>query len=211
MYVHPAFKVAEQDALAFARERAFGAVIAVDGDRPVAAHVPFLMRERDGGLWLEAHVAKANPLHEVIASAPRVLVIVSGADAYISPDWYVSEDQAPTWNYAAVHLSGIAHVMPSSRAHAHVDALSLAHEQRLKPKTPWRTSKMSERRLATMLAAIVAFEVRIDKVEAAFKLGQNKSATDAQEVARMLAWRGSPNETAVARAMRARIKLEEPA
>ena len=34
------------------------------------------------------------------------LLRVNGADAYVSPDWYVSPDQVPTWLYQAVHLTG---------------------------------------------------------------------------------------------------------
>lgn len=206
MYVNPAFKSSDREALAFARERGFGAVVAMDGVSPVAAHVPFLMRETNGIARLEAHVAKANPLHEVIAANPRVLLIVSGADAYVSPDWYVSEYQVPTWNYSAVHLSGVARTLPAERTLAHVEAISLDREARLLPKKPWSTSKMPEQRLQMMLAAIVAFEIVVDRVEAAFKLGQNKSTTDVYEASRMLEWRGTPGERSVAKAMRMSMK-----
>lgn len=86
MYVNPAFKIADREALDFARARGFGAIVAMDGTQPIAAHVPFILYEQDGGVRLEAHLAKPNPLHRVLAAAPRVLVIVSGSDAYISPD-----------------------------------------------------------------------------------------------------------------------------
>ena len=143
MYVNPAFKIADREALDFARARGFGAIVAMDGTQPIAAHVPFILYEQDGGVRLEAHLAKPNPLHRVLAAAPRVLVIVSGSDAYISPDWYVSEDQVPTWNYSAVHLSGMAAALPPERTHAHVEAISMDREERLRPKKPWSTSKMT--------------------------------------------------------------------
>ncbi|MFM9940071.1 MAG: FMN-binding negative transcriptional regulator [Hyphomicrobiaceae bacterium] len=211
MYINPAFKTDDRDALAFVRERSFGAVVAVDGAQPVAAHVPLLLIEQDGAVRLEAHVAKANPLHQVIAAAPRVLVTVTGADAYISPDWYVSENLVPTWNYSAVHLSGTAHVLPPERTHAHVEAISLDREERLRPKRPWSTAKMSDRHLQMMLAAIVAIEIRVDRIETVFKLSQNRSAIDAHEVARMLDWRGSPSEKSVARDMRGVLRFGKPA
>ncbi len=211
MYVNPAFKTDDRDALDFVRERSFGAIVAVDGAQPVAAHVPLLLIEREGAVRLEAHVAKANPLPQRIAAAPRVLVTVTGADAYISPDWYVSDNLVPTWNYSAVHLSGAAYVLPPERTHAHVEAISLDREERLRPKQPWSTSKMSERQLQLMLTAIVAIEIHIDRIEAVFKLSQNRAAIDAHEVARMLDWRGSPNEKSVARDMRGVMKLGKPA
>ena len=209
MYVNANFKIPEADAIAFVRERAFGVVTAIDNGVPVAVHVPLLVADEAGKLRLEAHVARANPIHGVIAASPKVLVVVSGADAYISPDWYVSADQVPTWNYRAVHLTGTARLLPREGTHAHVEALSLAHEQRLLPKKPWSTSKMTERKLQMMLAAIVPIEITVERIEAAFKLGQNREPIDAHEAARMLDWRGSPGERAVARAMRDRLKLDK--
>lgn len=206
MYVNAHFRITESDAVAFVRERAFGVVTAIDAGVPVAVHVPLLVAEEAGKLRLEAHVARANPIHGVIAASPKVLVVVSGADAYISPDWYVSADQVPTWNYQAVHLTGTARTLPKEHTHTHVEAISLAHEQRLLPKKPWSTSKMTDRKLQMMLAAIVPIEISVDRIEAAFKLGQNKETVDAHEAARMLEWRGSPNERLIARAMRERLK-----
>lgn len=205
MYVNAAFKTADEAALSFVRERGFGAVVAIDAGQPVAAHVPFLVADAAGEIRLTAHLARPNPLHAIIEASPRVLVIVSGSDAYISPDWYTSHDQVPTWNYMAVHLSGTARVLPPDATRAHVEALSLANEERLRPKKPWSTSKMSERKLEAMLRAIVPIEIRVERVEASFKLSQNKSVTDRHEAARMLEWRGGPGERAVAQAMRSRL------
>jgi predicted FMN-binding regulatory protein PaiB len=82
MYVPPVHKVSADVATQFVRERAFGLMIGVDGTVPVAVHVPFLVETRsDGTLRLEAHVARVNPFHGVIARAPDVLITVSGPDA----------------------------------------------------------------------------------------------------------------------------------
>jgi len=208
MYVNAAFETDEDAAWAFVSERAFGAVVAVDGGRPVASHVPLLVTGDGAHRSIEFHLARANPLHEVIAAAPQVTVVVSGPDAYISPDWYTSEDQVPTWNYIAAHIDGTARPMPPERAHAHVEAMSLAFESRLAPKKPWSTSKMAERRLAMMLSAIVPIEIEVQSIEASFKLSQNKTVSDAYEVARMLAWRGGSGERAIAEAIQKRLKSE---
>jgi transcriptional regulator len=207
MYVPPVFKVAPDVARAFVRDRGFGLMIAVDGALPVAVHAPFLVNETpDGHLRLEAHVARANPFHEVIARAPDVLIAVSGPDAYISPDWYVAKDQVPTWNYIAVHLRGRARPLPADRTLAHVDALSTAFEQRLAPKPAWHSAKMPEQKRSAMLAAIVAFEIDITGFDAQWKLGQHKSRADRIEVARMLAWRGAWDGSALAEFMKAKLR-----
>ncbi len=187
MYVPPVFKVEQDTALAFVAERGFGTVVAVDGAMPVAVQVPFVCeRKADGALRLECHVARANPFHAVIARAPDVLVTVSGPDAYISPDWYVAHDQVPTWNYIAAHLRGTAKVMPAEATLAHVDRLSAIFEERLLPKPPWRSEKMTAARRSAMLAAIVVFEITVDGFDASWKLGQHKARADRLEVARVL-------------------------
>ena len=206
MYVNPAFKTDSETAWDYVIERGFGAVIAIDDGVPIAAQVPLLVTGEGERRRVEFHVARVNLLHEIVARSPRVLVIVSGPDAYISPDWYASADQVPTWNYRAAHITGTARAMPPDRALAHVEAMSLHFEQRLSPKKPWSTSKMTEARRQAMLRAIVPIEFDVEHIEASTKLGQNKSPADRMEVARMLAWRGGWSEAALAEAMRADIR-----
>ena len=166
MYVNPAFRTEDQAAWDYVIARGFGAVVTHDEGRPLAAQVPLLVTERDGRRWLEFHVARPNPLHEVVARNPRVLVVVSGPDAYISPDWYASEDQVPTWNYLAAHITGTARPMASEATLDHVERMSLHFEERLRPKKPWSTSKMTPRKREAMLRAIVAMEIEVESIEA---------------------------------------------
>ena len=192
MYIPPAFKTDDDTALAFAAKRGVCALIAVDGGRPVASHLPFLVHRDEGRLWLELHVARANPLHEVITRAPDVLLTVSGPDAYISPDWYVSADQVSTWNYVSVHLTGTARVVPRIDNLAHVDRLSAHFEEQLLPKKPWTSAKMTAAPREAMLSAIVGVQIDVTKIEAQWKLGQHKSAADQAGVIAALEALGTP-------------------
>ena len=207
MYVNSAFKTDEMAAWDFVAERGFGAIVAIDQGTPVSAHVPLLVTGTGDERRVEFHVARANPIHQVIAAGPRVLVIVTGPDAYISPDWYVSADQVPTWNYVAAHLTGTARAIPHAQALDHVERMSLSFERRLLPKKPWSTSKMTEQKRAMMLRAIVPIEIEIERIECSFKLSQNKTVTDRMEAARMLDWRGSYGERGVAQAMRCALQV----
>lgn len=205
MYVHPAFKTDEDSAWRYVEARGFGAVVAIDAGKPVGAHVPLMTLGEPAGGRIQFHVARLNPLHEIIAKAPSVLVTVWGPDAYISPDWYVSADQVPTWNYVSVHLSGTARVLPHEQALEHVEALSQRFEAWLAPKKPWSTTKMPARKLEAMLKAIVPIEIHVDSIEASWKLGQHKSTADQYEVARMLEWRGDWNGLGMAQVMKERF------
>ena len=98
MYANPAFKVHPAASLAFAAARGFGLVVACDAGRPIAAHLPFRLIEQDGKVpKLEFHVARANPLGAIAEKGGTWLVAVQGHDAYVSPDWYASAEQVPTW------------------------------------------------------------------------------------------------------------------
>lgn len=203
MYTPAPFKAGDAEALAFATERGFGTLIAVDGGQPVASHLPFLIERPAGRTRVACHVARANPLHEMIARNPRVLLTVIGPDAYVSPDWYVSTDQVSTWNYVSVHLSGLARILPAEAALPHVDALSAVFERRLLPKQPWTSAKMSPQRREAMLRAIVPLEIEVEKIEAQWKLGQHKSAADQAGV--QAAWdTGDANAQALAAIARKR-------
>jgi transcriptional regulator len=186
MYIPPVFKTDDDTALKFAAARGFGTLIAVDQGRPMAAHLPFLMHRGADGVRVELHVARANPLHEIIAKAPEVLLTVLGPDTYISPDWYVSADQVPTWNYVTVHLGGTARAVPHIKNLDHADRLSAQFEHKLLPKTPWTSSKMTVAKREAMLRAIVGIEIAITTVEAQWKLGQHKSVADQESVVRNL-------------------------
>jgi transcriptional regulator len=208
MYIPTVFTTDTDKALDFAATRGFGTFVAVDGGRPVASHLPFLLERRDGRVMLEAHVARANPLHDIFARAPDVLVTVMGPDAYISPDWTIAKDQVPTWTYVSVHLSGVARLLPAVENLAMVDRMSAAFEERLKPKRPWTSDKMTPAKREAMLKAIVGLEVEVTAVEGQWKLNQHKPRADRMEVVRMLDWRGDWGSKSVAELMIETLKTD---
>jgi transcriptional regulator len=70
---------------------------------PLAAHVPFLLSDEAGAAGL--HLARSDPVVRAGLPASAVM-IVSGPDACVSPDWSGAWDQVPPWNHGAVHLAG---------------------------------------------------------------------------------------------------------
>jgi transcriptional regulator len=202
MYANPAFKVHPAVALAFAKARSFGLVVACEAGRPVASLLPFRLLERDGAVpRLQFHVARVNPLAKLAEKSGTWLVAVQGADAYVSPDWYASGDQVPTWLYEAVHLSGPVHVVPAAHTADHVAALSAQFEQWLTPKPPWNMGRLPPARRDMLLKAIVAIEMTVETVEASFKLNQHKADADQAAVAAALAQQADQGAQAIAARM----------
>jgi len=112
MYTPSPFKSDRTASLAFAEARGFGLACAWDGAKPVASSLPFyLTSANDGTPRALFHVARHNPLIKLADGTTSWLLAVNGADAYVSPDWYVSPDQVPTWLYQAVHLTGPVRAM----------------------------------------------------------------------------------------------------
>jgi transcriptional regulator len=200
MYVHSAFKADLVASRTLRVSRGFGTLVAFDGEMPVASHLPFLFRPSEAGGEIELHVARANPLHAIVAANPRVLLTCTGADAYISPDWYVSANQVSTWNYVAVHATGTARTMSADELRAHLVRLSAHFEERL-PKTPWTVDKMDPQRLGAMMNAIVGMVVQVETIEGQWKLGQHKGQEDHEAVVAALRARNDPAAASVAKLM----------
>jgi transcriptional regulator len=174
MHPNPVYRHAtEQENLDFARDVGFG-VLAVNGSEgPLISHVPFLLST--DGTGCEFHLVRSNPIARALHEAQPVRIAVNGPHSYVSPDWYGIDDQVPTWNYVAVHLSGTAQQAPDDVLHDLLDRLSAQFEQRLLPKQPWVSAKMSEGVMARMMRQIVPFTMQVAQIEGTWKLNQNKT------------------------------------
>ena len=173
MHPNPIFHTETDDRnIAFARERAFG-VLAVNGeDGPMMSHVPFLIDEE--GAQLDLHLVRSNPIARALKAPMRAKIAVSGADGYISPDWYEVPDQVPTWNYVAVHITGRLEMLPQEQMRDMLDRQSRHFEDQLLPKAPWKTDKMTPEVLEKMMRQIVPCRMTIEAVDGTWKLNQNK-------------------------------------
>ena len=183
-------------------EFGFAMLISSSGAEPMLSHVPVLVEHGPNGpVTAIGHVAAANPHASLLRSGPAMLVF-HGPSGYVSPNWYTSPAQSvPTWNYVAVHLHGtIERLDAIAEKRAIVDALTARHEAAL--PQPWTSDKMAPPLLEKMLGAIVGFRLRVTRVDAKFKLSQNRSAADREGVLRGLASRDMANATALADWMR---------
>jgi len=173
MHPNPVFHT--QDALhnlAYARDRAFGVLAVNAPDGPLLSHIPFLLDDDGETVWL--HLVRSNPIVNHIKEPQSARIAISGPDSYISPDWYGVIDQVPTWNYVAVHLMGQLELRPQEELHAILDRQSTLFEDRLLPKTPWKTEKMSDGVMERMMRAIVPCKMVLTGVDGTWKLNQNK-------------------------------------
>ncbi len=176
----------------------FGTLISASDERPFATHLPFIYEA--AGSRLLAHMARANPHWQRLAeSALDALVIFQGPHAYVSPTLY-SEPGVPTWNYAAVHVYGRFRVLDDPTDHRHVlESLTQQHEAAR--DDPWQANFDSSM-VQQMMRATVAFEIIISELQGKFKLSQNRSTTDRDNVIEALEAEGVENAAGVASMMR---------
>lgn len=170
--MHPSRAFAWEDRdemLAFLARVSFSAIVAIGDEGPAVAHTPVLVAGPDRLLF---HISKSNRALAALEGGTAILSCV-GPHAYVSPDWYGSDDQVPTWNYLAVECEGPLRRLEPDALPGLLDGLSAVQEGLL-PKTPWTRDKMSAGRFEGLLKAIVGFEMRIDSIRGTRKLGQNK-------------------------------------
>jgi transcriptional regulator len=178
-------------------ERGFALIVGVDDGRPLAAHAPVLV----SGESLRFHLSVQNPLSTALQVSGRALAVITGDDAYISPDWYAASDQVPTWNYLSVEIEGELRVLDRDEVTQFLDDLSAHFEARLAPKAPWTRGKMSPGRFEGMIGGIIGFEMTIERLAGIAKLSQNKSDAERVRVAEALAARPESSSRAIASLM----------
>jgi transcriptional regulator len=182
VYISEHFRVRDhEDAIKFMRANPFAILISSTDAGPFATHLPLFLRATPGDekVVLRGHVAKANPHWRHLEQQPQCLAIFHGPHSYISPSNYTLQESVPTWNYGAVHLYGNAQVFSSPEA-----LQGVLHEliHTFEPAYAVQWASLDEGFRERMLRQIVGFEIEVTKMEAKFKLNQNRSREDQQNV-----------------------------
>lgn len=179
MHPAPSFRVEDRAVLLdFIAVHPFVTIAASVGGRPIVAQSPVIIRDLDGEVALDFHLSRGNVLTPYLTQGFQAVVLATGMDAYISPDWYESADQVPTWNYQSVEAEGSVAPLNDDELIALLDDLSAQEEARLAPKTPWTRDKMKPGKFEAMLRGIQGGRLFIERLEGTFKLSQNKGEAD---------------------------------
>jgi transcriptional regulator len=158
--------------LAFMRRHSFATLVSAGAGGAIqATHLPFVAEEQGGELRLLGHQARANPQWRELA-ATEVLVIFQGPHAYVSPGLYQRHPSVPTWNYAAVHVYGSLRLLEERE-----DKLRILRALVRDSDPAWleEMERLPEDYLALKLSGIAAFEITVSRVEARWKLSQDRS------------------------------------
>lgn len=170
-----------------------------DDGAPFASHLPVLYRREDEDILIEGHWARPNPQ---AGHAGRMLMIMHGPHAYVSPSVYPDKETAarvPTWNYAVAHLRGRVECFEDAPALADlVDRLSRRFEASV--GRDWRFEADRPDHHA-QLRGIVGFRFVPTRIDLKFKLSQNHPPANRDAVRDDLAGRDDPSARALAALM----------
>jgi transcriptional regulator len=153
-----------------------------------ANHIPMLIDSDPQPFGvLTGHVARANPVWRN-GSVPA-LAVFTGPEHYISPSWYPSKQEhgrvVPTWNYAVVHAHGTL-TLHDDREWLRSLVIRLTETHEAQFEKPWSVSDAPPDYIDGMLKAIVGVELKIDRLEGKWKMGQNRSESDRTAAAETL-------------------------
>jgi transcriptional regulator len=208
LYVPSHFAGGDRAAVArLVHDHPFATLVTPARPEPFVTHLPLLhIADCEPHGTLVGHFARANPHAREVASEESI-AIFHGPHAYVSPSWYAEpEISVPTWNYAVVHAHGrieLAERPADTRAILDL----LIHRFESARPAPWQP-QFERERLAAMVNAIVGFRIKVKRLDAKFKLSQNRSRLDRTRVAAALDAEGYADAAATAAWMRTSLQAE---
>ena len=144
-------------------------------------------------------MAKANPQWQSFRAEESIMLIFMEAHTYISSSWYEKAD-VPTWNYIAVHAYGKPRVFEGEELLDFVMAQLDKYE--FSSENPVRQEHLEKPSLMRKLKGIVGFEIKVEDLQARYKLSQNKNETTFKNVIKQLEQRSDENSFKIAEAMK---------
>ena len=187
-----------QKILEFIRQNEFATLVLYDEGKPVASHLLVEVSEEGEQVTIYSHMSKANPLWKLFETNGEVLLIFQGPHTYISPTWY-NHVNVPTWNYISMHAYGSPSLVTG---HDEMYALLSRLVGRHEAYSDYRLETLPQDFVEKEMKGIVAFKVEVTRLEAAFKLSQNRDDEDHQNIIIELEKRTDKPSHQVAQAMR---------
>lgn len=184
MYIPKYFKVTNVDEIwDFVQKNSFATLVTTEQGKPIATHLPLQIIKVGDIYYLTGHMAYGNPQWRTLETSNDVLVMFQGPHAYISSSWY-EEENVPTWNYQAVHVYGTASLLNEEELKQDLTKLLQKYEKHRKNPVLW--DKLSPQLLEKQLKGIIGFKIKVQEIQAANKLSQNRNEQDYHNIVNKL-------------------------
>ena len=204
MYIPNEFRETDKkEIFSFLDRNRFGAFLmnGMDGF-PLVSHLPFYLCGNSEAFCIEFHLAAVNPQASLIKNGALAKWVVTGPSAYVSAGLY-DHANVSTYNYQAVHVSGSLSLLTADEIQKHLQAVS-EHFERGR-ENPHDVNSLPKEMLESYMKEIVVARLEPFKVDAAYKLSQNRNQGDLQRIINELE-SGSEQEKAIAQKMKGLLK-----
>ncbi len=190
MYKIPKYREDDHEAIMeFMRSHPFALITGagIDG-KPIATQVPVLIDEEDGQLILSGHVMRGSDHWQGFSANADVLAVFSGPNCPVSASWYTGIESASTWNYMAVHARGSLQMIDQDGLINVLTRLTrmIDHD----PNVKAQYVDLPEDYVSRLLPAIQAFTITVTNLDAIFKLSQNHTEENYDNIISKLGTRG---------------------
>jgi len=202
MYIPKLFREEEEEKiLEFLRKNNFPALVSTNGEKLIASHLPVEVHDDGNGkLIIYSHISRANPQWKSF-DGQEVLLIFQGPHTYISARWY-NHVNVPTWNYTNIHVYGRVREIQGEELYSLLSRLVHRHES----DTAYRLETLPQDFVQREMNGVYGFAVDVQRIDAGYKLSQNRNDEDHQNIVAELDKRGDVDSTEIAKAMREQRK-----
>jgi transcriptional regulator len=189
----------------FVQKNSFGTIVTTVQGKPIATHLPLQLTKDGETSYITGHMAYGNPQWRTFETCEDVLVMFQGPHAYISSSWY-EEENVPTWNYQAAHVYGKATILSEEELKKDLKMLLQKYEKHRQNPVLW--DKLSPQLLEEQLKGIVGFKIKVQEIQAAYKLSQNRNEVDYHNIVNKLYEEKDLNSQQMAQLMEEKLKKD---
>jgi transcriptional regulator len=185
-------------------EHPWATIVSATGTGLVASHYPVLL---DNGPELALLIHVGRPDEQIHAfGTSEVLVIIAGANGYVSPSWYAaSANPVPTWNFVVAHCYGTPQPLDDDENRKLLTRLTTHFERPV--ESPVHLDESVAARLAPETAG---FRVPIERFICKVKMSQDEDADTQSLVLAALTRPGPYFNPELAKQMRTTLEAVSP-
>lgn len=187
------------EVLRLMEDNSFVTIVTMHKGKPIATHVPVHLQKEGDDYFIRGHLAYGNAQWRTFETNEQVLVIYQGPHAYISSSWY-SHENVPTWNYQAVHVYGQAMILGEAELKQDLAKQLQKYEKHREHAVFWDT--LSPELLTQQIKGIVGFKIKVEDMQATYKLSQNRNDEDYQNIIEKLQQEPQPHARHLAEVMK---------
>ncbi|MFN4123240.1 MAG: FMN-binding negative transcriptional regulator [Flavobacteriales bacterium] len=188
MYIPRHFRQDNQQILTnFINHIGFGILVQSTDSLPLSTHIPVYVHHEQA-LQIRTHMALHNPHAKAIVDGGKALLIIQGEHAYISPSTYEQVD-VPTWDYRIVHCE-VQFKIPTAEE-AKSDLFDLVRFFEKSNPQPIQPETFPDGMMQDYLKFVFPFRMNILSMQGAWKLSQNRTEYEKEQIRKMLERQGN--------------------